>query len=285
VAVNASGGITTTQTSFPLVNTTATTVNFGGWATTITAGNATTVNVQIGGSTMRGNVSAGNIIIGSNISAGNILASGNISASSIALTSAITAATATATGNVTALNFITTGTFGNITGANVITANTVVGNNNKSGAGIETPYAAAADIKLLSDGWPLLDAKQTQEWPIKPSPYANLDKLDNYDDETGFYRVAERFLAESKPPVGDFIISVNGSLNPVIGSYNPGDWCSVIINDEFVKTRLNSVLEPRKDVLVRKIDSISVSVPNNPAFPEQINLQLTTNWQVDEIGK
>lgn len=161
----------------------------------------------------------------------------------------------------------------------------VVGNNNRAASGVETPYAAAADIKLLSDGWPLLDAKQTQEWPIKPSPYANLDKLDNYDDETGFYRVAERFLAESKPPVGDFIISVNGSLNPVIGSYNPGDWCSVIINDEFVKTRLNSVLEPRKDVLVRKIDSISVSVPNNPAFPEQINLQLTTNWQVDEIGK
>jgi hypothetical protein len=161
----------------------------------------------------------------------------------------------------------------------------VVGNNNRAATGAETPYSAAADIKLLSDGWPLLDAKQTQEWPIKPSPYANLDKLDNYDDETGFYRVAEKFLAESKPPVGDFIISVNGSLNPVIGSYNPGDWCSVIINDEFVKTRLNSVLEPRKDVLVRKIDSISVSVPNNPAFPEQINLQLTTNWQVDEIGK
>jgi hypothetical protein len=168
---------------------------------------------------------------------------------------------------------------------NAATRMFVVGNNNKSGAGIESPYSAASDIGLLADGWPLLDGKQTQEWPIKPSPYSRLDKLDNYDDETGFYNAARRFLRESKPPVGDFVISVNGSLNPVIGSYNPGDWCSVIINDDFVKTRLNSVLEPRKDVLVRKIDSIKVSVPNNPAFPEQINLQLVTDWQVDQVGE
>jgi hypothetical protein len=168
---------------------------------------------------------------------------------------------------------------------NAATRMFVVGNNNKSGAGIESPYSAASDIDLLADGWPLLDGKQTQEWPIKPSPYSRLDKLDNYDDETGFYNAARRFLRESKPPVGDFVISVNGSLNPVIGSYNPGDWCSVIINDDFVKTRLNSVLEPRKDVLVRKIDSIKVSVPNNPAFPEQINLQLVTDWQVDQVGE
>ena len=38
VAVNASGGITTDQTTFPLVNATATTVNFAGAATTINVG-------------------------------------------------------------------------------------------------------------------------------------------------------------------------------------------------------------------------------------------------------
>jgi hypothetical protein len=161
----------------------------------------------------------------------------------------------------------------------------VVGNNNRVGSGTEVAYSGAAESTLLADGWPLLDKKETMEWPIRTAQSAAVDPLANYDDETDYHKQAERFLKESKPPVGDFVISVNGSLNPVIGSYNPGDWCSIIINDNFVKTRLNSVLEPRKDVLVRKIDSIKVSVPNNPAFPEQINLQLVTDWQVDSIGE
>jgi hypothetical protein len=81
------------------------------------------------------------------------------------------------------------------------------------------------------------------------------------------------------------VISVNGSLTPVVGSYSPGEWCSIIINDDFVRTRLNSVLEPRKDVIVRKIDAVKVDVPNNPAFPENINLTLVADWQVDSVGE
>jgi hypothetical protein len=161
----------------------------------------------------------------------------------------------------------------------------VVGNDNKTGSGSEIAYSGASEVSLLADGWPLLDKKETREWPIQSAQSARVDPIDNYDDETAYWQYAERFLKESKPPVGDFVISVNGSLNPVIGSYNPGDWCSIVINDNFVKTRLNSVLEPRKDVIVRKIDSIKVQVPNNPAFPEQIDLQLVTDWQVDKIGE
>jgi hypothetical protein len=161
----------------------------------------------------------------------------------------------------------------------------VVGNDNKTGSGSEVAYSGASEVALLSDGWPILDKKETKEWPVQTAQSAYVDPIDNYDDETGYYQYAERFLKESKPPIGDFVISVNGSLNPVIGAYNPGDWCSIVINDNFVKRRLNSVLEPRKDVIVRKIDSIKVSVPNNPAFPEQIDLQLVTDWQVDAIGE
>ena len=50
VAVNASGGITTDQTTFPLVNTTATTVNFAGAATSLNMGastGTTTVNNDV----------------------------------------------------------------------------------------------------------------------------------------------------------------------------------------------------------------------------------------------
>jgi len=50
LGVNGTGGITTSQTTFPLVNATATTINFGGAATTINIGAATgitTVNNDV----------------------------------------------------------------------------------------------------------------------------------------------------------------------------------------------------------------------------------------------
>jgi hypothetical protein len=161
----------------------------------------------------------------------------------------------------------------------------------KAGSGQEVAYSAAADADLLQDSWPLLDKKESVTWPLvassngSTSSATNTDEWGNHDDETDYHKSALRFLKESKPPAGDFNIDVNGSVTPVIGSYNPGEWCSIIINDNFVKTRLNSVLEPRKNVIVRKIDSIKVAVPNNPAFPEKITLNLITDWQVDAVGK
>ncbi len=166
----------------------------------------------------------------------------------------------------------------------------VSGSNSNAGSGAESAYAAAADNTLLADNWPLLDKKETVSWPAAGATDSKTnssftDEWGNHDDETDYHASAVRFLSETKPPAGDFVISINGSLTPVVGSYNPGDWCSIIINDDFVRTRLNSVLEPRKDVIVRKIDAIKVDVPNNPAFPENINLTLVADWQVDSVGK
>jgi hypothetical protein len=166
----------------------------------------------------------------------------------------------------------------------------VSGSNNNAGSGVESAYAAAAANDLLADNWPLLDRKESVTWPAQvadttKSNSGHTDEWGNHDDETDFHTSALRFLSESRPPDGDFVISVNGSLTPVVGSYNPGEWCSIIINDDFVRTRLNSVLEPRKDVIVRKIDAVKVDVPNNPAFPENINLTLVADWQVDSVGE
>ena len=47
---------------------------------------------------------------------------------------------------------------------------------------------------------------------------------------------------------------------------------------------MNSILEPRKDVIVRRVDGVRVQVPNSPAFPEMIDLELVTEWQVDTRG-
>jgi hypothetical protein len=99
------------------------------------------------------------------------------------------------------------------------------------------------------------------------------------------YEYAKEYLYESKPPMGEFSLTVNGSLTPVLGTYNPGDWCSLIIDDPFVLARLADDQEPRDDIIVRKIASYKVSVPDNPAFPETVNLELITDWKVDMAGE
>lgn len=156
--------------------------------------------------------------------------------------------------------------------------------NGQAGGG-DAAYSGAVSEDLLADGWPLLDKAEKADWPLIGNDKTNIDSWGNYDSELDLYRTAKRFAYESKPPAGNFIITVNGSLNPVVGSYSPGDWCSIIVNDDFVKHRLESTLEPRKDVIVRKIDSVKVTVPNNPAFPEQIDLAIVTDWQVDRVGE
>lgn len=194
----------------------------------------------------------------------------------------------------TRLSFEHPGNIENITlsesAENSATRMFVVGDNNDLGSTASALYSAAADNDLLKAGWPLLDRSEKATWPIYSNVLSytpNIDNWGNYDAEADFYLTAQRYLYESKPPQGDFIVRVDGSLSPIIGTYNPGDWCQIVVNDEsgYINARLNSVLEPRHDVIVRKIDNIKVSVPNSPAFPEEIDLTLVTDWQVDKIGK
>jgi len=144
-----------------------------------------------------------------------------------------------------------------------------VGNIGDLGEGASQPYSAAASLELLLDGWPILE-----------------DDISENDeaDETTLYETAARYLSEFRPPLGDITVGVNGSLQPVVGTYAPGDWCSLIIDDEFVKMRLASDLEPRDTAIVRKIDSYTVSIPDSPTFPEKVSLKLIAEWEVDKRG-
>ena len=145
----------------------------------------------------------------------------------------------------------------------------MVGNIPDLGNDASQPYAAAAATELLINGWPLLEED---------------DSAEDVSDELTLYEGAARFLSEFRPPIGEIKITVNGSLAPVVGSYAPGDWCSIIADDEFVRMRLASDLEPRDTVIVRKIDSIKVSVPDSPTFPEKVSLELIAEWEVDKRG-
>lgn len=144
-----------------------------------------------------------------------------------------------------------------------------VGNIPDLGDDASQPYAVASAVDLLNSGWPLLDQEET---------------ISDISDESALYDYAQRYLGEFRPPVVDLTVNVNGSLQPVLGTYAPGDWCSIIAEDEFIKMRLSSDLEVRDTVLVRKIDSFSVQVPDTPSFPEQVTLQLITEWEVDKRG-
>jgi hypothetical protein len=141
---------------------------------------------------------------------------------------------------------------------------------NESGVNDEAgePYAGVAMSGLLADGWPILDDVETYD----------------SDDEYVLADYATRYLEESTPPISNFSITVNGSVQPVVGTYSPGDWCSVIIDDVFVQLRMASGLEPRDHVLVRKIDAYTVNVPNSPAFPETVELELFRESGVDPLG-
>jgi hypothetical protein len=145
----------------------------------------------------------------------------------------------------------------------------VIGDIGDIGPESSQPYAAASAYDLLDAGWPILEEVESQK---------------DVGDEETLTLFAETYLNESRPPQSNIEIQVNGSMEPKIGSYSPGDWCVIVLNDEFINLRLASDLEPRDTVLVRKIDGFSVSVPDSPSFPETVSLVLVTEPGVDKRG-
>lgn len=153
---------------------------------------------------------------------------------------------------------------------NSVTRFFVVGNIPDLGDEASQPYAVATAKDLLDYGWPLLDGETN---------------IQNEYDESRLYSYAQRYLTELRPPVSDIKISINGTMSPSVGEYAPGDWCAIIIDDEFIRMRLSSDLEPRDEIIVRKIENIKVTVPDGVAFPEQVEVLLIPEWEVDKIGE
>jgi hypothetical protein len=152
----------------------------------------------------------------------------------------------------------------------------VQGDDDTDNTDASLPYAAETDFGLLADGWPLLD---------------QVEKIDGISEEAKLYDTyATRFLREATPPISSFTITVDGSVRPTLGTYNPGDWCSVIIDDQFVQLRMLNELEPgasqanRKGILLRKIDAFEVSIPDTPTVPEEVTLTLVTEPDIDRAG-
>lgn len=139
-------------------------------------------------------------------------------------------------------------------------------------AGPNIGIASANDLLNGTDGrkWPLLDASE---------------QIDGVEDENELYAHAQRYLSEAAPPYTSLNVTLNGSIAPFVGDYKPGDWCSLHLNDPWIRMRLASDLEPRNDVIVRKIASYTVRVPDGVTYPETVSLNLVAEWEVDTRGK
>ena len=167
---------------------------------------------------------------------------------------------------------------------NGVTRMFVVGDSKGSGGDSGARYSAASDSELLKAGWPLLESSEKATWPLVGYNQINLDNWGNFDVEGDLQKTAERFLAESRPPMGEYSVEVNGSLDPAVGTYSPGEWCQLIIKDDFISKLLQSSLEPRKNAILRKIESIKVSVPEGQEATEKVTLNLVPEWDIDRHG-
>jgi hypothetical protein len=131
-------------------------------------------------------------------------------------------------------------------------------------------YAAYTNINYMAAGWPLIETASTDR-----------DYRTSTDQEVLGY--ARAIGQRTTPPNGSYTVTVNGSISPTVDEYAPGDWCVVIPNDAFLNYRLRPPYENRENVLVRKIVSVKVSVPDNPAFPETVDLELIPEWEATNV--
>jgi hypothetical protein len=138
-------------------------------------------------------------------------------------------------------------------------------------------YGANIGVATLTG---FLSGSHDRKWPLLDFD----EDAKDANDKPTLYSYAKRYAQESAPPMGDFAINVNGALEPVVGSYAPGDWCSIVVNDPFIQKRLSTDLEPRDTVLVRKIESINVVVPDGVTFPEEVTLTIIPEWEADTFG-
>lgn len=146
----------------------------------------------------------------------------------------------------------------------------VVDNNNDLTNNAQKYYGSYTNLSYLNYGWPLLEIAITDR-----------DYAVQTDYEMGPYALALGYRLA--PPVGEYSVTVDGSLDPKVGTYRPGDWCIVIPGDSFIDNRLMPPYENRNGLLVRKIKSMKVSVPDNPSFPETVELELVPEWEVTGV--
>lgn len=127
-----------------------------------------------------------------------------------------------------------------------------------------TPRGSWNNDAYLSSGWPLLEYVESS----KHSEVSVQATLDSY---------ARQYGRRARPPVPTWSVRVNGGLDPVIGTYRPGDWCRILTSDPFLKQRIGLETESLTG-LVKRIAAFNVEVPDTEQTPETVELTLIDEW-------
>lgn len=116
----------------------------------------------------------------------------------------------------------------------------------------------------LSTQWPMLEIAESSEH----SGVSKEATLDSY---------ARSYGQQATPPRPAWTVTVNGHMNPEVGSYKPGDWCRLVVTDPFLLHAIGAGGEISR-VLTKRISEFSVSVPDTEQVPETVTLTLIDEW-------
>lgn len=116
----------------------------------------------------------------------------------------------------------------------------------------------------LSTQWPMLELVESSNH----STVSQEGTLDAY---------ARSYGQRAKPPSPAWTVTVNGDMNPQVGSYKPGDWCRLVVTDPFLLQAIDAGGAVTR-VLTKRIAGFSVSVPDTEQVPETVTLTLIDEW-------
>lgn len=124
------------------------------------------------------------------------------------------------------------------------------------------PIGSWNNNEFLNRGFPLVEN-------VESSKHANTSGQNRLN------HLATVYGRETAPPIRHWSVTVNGSVDPVVGSYHVGQWCRLIIDDPFIQQSLKAAGQ-NQDVrgVVKRIVGITVRVPTGPQFPETVTLDL-----------
>lgn len=124
------------------------------------------------------------------------------------------------------------------------------------------PRGSHNNMAYLNRGWPIVEIIDSSD---HPNVYVQ-DTLDKYS------LIGSR---RTRPVVPTWTVSTNAQLDPQLGSYELGDWCQLVVHDDYVASRFAYTND---DEIVKRIMGYSVNVPDVPQEPETVSLELEDEW-------
>lgn len=123
------------------------------------------------------------------------------------------------------------------------------------------PIGSWNNYDAVAQGFPLVEN-------VESSKHSSVTR------QTRLNHLASIYGRQSAPPIRTWKVVVSGSADPIIGTYQVGDWCRLIINDLFIAQSLNAQGIDVSRGIVKRIIGMSVAVPNGAQKPEAVTLEL-----------